>query len=66
MPKLKTRKGVKRRIRITKTGKVKKSKAFHGHLLTGKNRKRKRHLKQRNALTRKESAKLRSMVPYGR
>ena len=62
MPKLKTRKSVKKRIRVTKKGKVKAAKAFRGHLLSSKNRKRKRNLKRRNVLTRAESAKLRGMI----
>lgn len=65
MPKLKTRKAVIKRIKITKKGKVKRSKAFRGHLLTSKNRKRKRHLKQKGSLSHVDSAKLKAMVPYG-
>jgi large subunit ribosomal protein L35 len=62
MPKLKTRKSVKKRIKVTKRGKVKVKKSFSGHLLTSKNRKRKRHLKQKRVLTKNEAAKLRTMV----
>lgn len=65
MPKLKTRKAVIKRIKLTKKGKVKRSKAFRGHLLTTKSRKRKRHLKQKNSLSKIDSAKLKAMVPYG-
>ena len=62
MPKLKTRKAVSKRVKITKKGKVKITKAFRGHLLTGKSRKRKRHLKQKGVLNKTESAKIRAMV----
>jgi large subunit ribosomal protein L35 len=62
MPKLKTRKSVKKRIKVTKRGKVKVKKSFSGHLLTSKSRKRKRHLKQKRVLTKTESAKLRAMI----
>ena len=62
MPKLKTRKSVKKRVTITKTGKAKAKKSFSGHLLTSKNRKRKRNLKQKVVLTKAESAKLRKMI----
>ena len=62
MPKLKTRKSVKKRIKVTKRGKVKVKKSFSGHLLTGKSRKRKRHLKKKRVLTKTESAKLRAMI----
>lgn len=46
MPKLKTRKGVKKRFKITGTGKILKHKAFHGHLLSKKSKKRKRALRR--------------------
>ena len=62
MPKLKTRKSVKKRIKVTKRGKVKVKKSFSGHLLTCKNRKRKRHMKKKRVLTKTESAKLRAMI----
>jgi large subunit ribosomal protein L35 len=62
MPKLKTRKSVKKRIKVTKRGKVKVKKSFSGHLLTCKSRKRKRHMKKKRVLTKNEAAKLRSMI----
>lgn len=62
MPKLKTRKAVQKRVKVTKKGKIKKSKAFRGHLLTSKSRKRKRSLKKRVTLNKKEGAKLRAML----
>lgn len=46
MPKLKTRKGVKKRFRITARGKILKHRAGKGHLLSKKGRKRKRALKR--------------------
>ena len=64
MPKLKTRKAVRKRVKVTKKGKVKVSKAFRGHLLTSKSRKRKRSLNKKNILNKKEGAKLRAMIPY--
>jgi large subunit ribosomal protein L35 len=65
MSKLKTRKAVAKRAAITKKGKIKKSNAFRGHLLTSKNRKRKRHLKKRGILTGVNARKTRAMMPYG-
>ena len=65
MPKLKTRKAVAKRVRITKKGRVKKTKAGSGHLLSSKSRKRKRHLKKRDLVTKIDAAKIRLMVPYG-
>ena len=51
MPKLKTKKGVSKRMQLTKTGKVKRRKAFHGHLLSAKSAKRRRNLRQPTILT---------------
>ena len=45
MPKQKTHKGMKRRFKVTASGKAKKRSAFRGHLLSHKNGKRKRHLR---------------------
>ena len=42
MPKLKTHKGTKRRVKLTGTGKVMRRKAGSGHLLSVKSAKRRR------------------------
>jgi large subunit ribosomal protein L35 len=42
--KLKVRGGVKKRFRVTGSGKIKRRKANHSHILTKKNGKRKRKL----------------------
>ncbi len=44
MPKLKTHKGLKKRIKVGARGKIKRSKAGKGHLLSGKTGRRKEHL----------------------
>ena len=46
MPKQKTHKGMKKRFKLTASGKVKHRKAFRGHLLSHKNGKRCRQLRQ--------------------
>ncbi len=51
MPKLKTHKGTAKRVRITKTGKVLRSRAFGNHLLTKKSKSRKRVIKTEAAIT---------------
>ena len=42
MPKMKTRKGFAKRIRVTKTGKLMRASAWKSHLLEHKSQKRKR------------------------
>lgn len=46
MPKMKTVSSAKKRFRVTATGQVRYEKAFRNHILTSKNRKRKRNLRQ--------------------
>jgi large subunit ribosomal protein L35 len=46
MPKQKTHKGMKKRFKVTASGKAKARKRGRGHLLSGKTSKRKRHLRQ--------------------
>ena len=46
MPKMRTRSGAKKRFRKTATGKIKRSQAYHSHMLTSKSRKRKRNLRK--------------------
>jgi large subunit ribosomal protein L35 len=46
MPKLKTKKGLVKRFKITARGKVRRQRACRGHLLAKKRRKTKRSLKR--------------------
>jgi len=50
MPKQKTRKGVAKRIRVTRRGKLIRGKAGRRHLLSGKSRKRKRQLRKKTTV----------------
>jgi len=65
MPKLKTNRSAKKRIRITKTGKAKHFKAGRGHLLTLKSAKRRRHLGKAGFISKGELASFKIMLPYG-
>jgi len=46
MPKMKTHKGIKKRVKITANGKVKHKRAGSGHLMSGKNGNRCRGLRK--------------------
>lgn len=46
MPKMKTRRSVAKRFKRTGTGKLKRSKAYRGHILEKKSPKRKRNLRK--------------------
>jgi large subunit ribosomal protein L35 len=64
MPKLKTRKAAKKRYRITKNGKVMINKMGRRHILTKKNAKRKRRLRQTGQLKACETKRIVKMLPY--
>lgn len=51
MPKLKTHKGIKKRIKVTARGKLKREKAFASHLMSGKSGKRCRRLRKKGFIT---------------
>jgi large subunit ribosomal protein L35 len=46
MPKQKTHKGMKKRYKVTASGKIKHRKRGRGHILSSKSPKRKRHLRR--------------------
>jgi large subunit ribosomal protein L35 len=46
MPKLKTHRGLAKRIKVTKSGKIRRMQAFHRHLMTGKGGARRRRGKR--------------------
>ena len=64
MPKLKTHSGAKKRFRLTKSGKIKRARAYKNHILTKKNAKRKRGLRQGAYVDDTNEATIRRMIPY--
>jgi large subunit ribosomal protein L35 len=64
MPKIKTSRSAAKRFTFTKTGKVKHKKAFLRHLLSSKNRGRKRHLRQTGTLNAAQTKIAHALVPY--
>ena len=64
MPKLKTKKGVAKRFKITKTGKIKRQKASRGHLLAKKTRKRKRQLRKAGLVSKTDKKAIKLLLPY--
>ena len=66
MGKLKTSKAIAKRFKITKKGKVKRTKASRGHLLSHRDRKRKRSLKRPDVVkSKKEAGNIKKLLPYG-
>ena len=64
MPKLKTNKGVAKRVRVTKKGKLKRKKAGASHILTKKSRKRKRQMRKADVINKTQTAILKKLIPY--
>jgi len=64
MPKVKTHRGAAKRFSLTGTGKIKRSKAFKGHLLTKKSAKRKRSLKSESFVSLVEEKNIKKLLPY--
>ena len=65
MPKLKTKKALAKRIKITGGGKLIRSKAGRRHLLSGKSKKRKRALRKKTVVTVSDKKMVKRALPYG-
>lgn len=65
MPKLKTCRGAAKRFTVLKSGKIKRKKAYHSHILTSKSTKRKRGLRQAALVDARDSTNIRRLLPYG-
>ncbi|HMQ10890.1 MAG TPA: 50S ribosomal protein L35 [Oligoflexia bacterium] len=65
MPKMKSRRGAAKRLKITKSGKIKAKKANLRHILTSKDPKRKRQLRKRMYIAAVDEARVLKMLPYG-
>jgi large subunit ribosomal protein L35 len=64
MPKLKTHRGFAKRIKVTGTGKLKRAKAFHSHLLSSKTPKMKRRLSKSDTIHPSDAKRVKKLIPY--
>ncbi len=64
MPKIKTHRGAAKRFSLTKSGKIKRAKAFKRHLLNGKSTKRKRALRHGTFVDDAEEENVKKLIPY--
>ena len=62
MPKLKTNSGAKKRFSLTGTGKIKRKRAFHSHILTKKSTKRKRNLVQSTLVNSRDEGRIKTLL----
>ena len=64
MPKMKTHSGAAKRFSLTKSGKVKRAKAYKSHILNKKSSKRKRNLRKGTYISTAEQKNVRVLIPY--
>jgi len=62
MPKMKTNSGAKKRFSTTASGRVKRKKAFHSHMLTKKSPKRKRNLRETTLVDKADESRIKRMI----
>ncbi len=64
MPKMKTRKAIAKRFRMTATGRIKRAKANRSHLLTKRSANRMRRLRRGGFLDKSDEKMIRRVLPY--
>ncbi|HKN35499.1 MAG TPA: 50S ribosomal protein L35 [Terriglobales bacterium] len=64
MPKLKTHSGASKRFKKTASGKVKRGHSHLRHILTSKDKKRKRKLRTAVLVDPADQPKIKRMIPY--
>ncbi|MCI0403484.1 MAG: 50S ribosomal protein L35 [Acidobacteria bacterium] len=64
MPKRKTHRGMAKRVKKTGRGKFLRGQAYKRHILTSKNRKRKRGLRRVIQVSEEDSAQVKRLLPY--
>lgn len=64
MPKMKTHRGAAKRFSVTKSGRIKRAKAYKSHILNKKTSKRKRNLRKGTYISAAEQKNVRVLIPY--
>ena len=64
MPKIKTNRGAAKRFSKTGTGKIKRRRANHSHILTSKDQKRKRRLRSGTLIHSADKKNISKLIPY--
>jgi len=62
MPKMKTHSGAKKRFEITRTGKIRRRKAFMNHILEKKSADRKRNLNRMTVVAKGDERNVRKLL----
>jgi large subunit ribosomal protein L35 len=64
MPKMKTNRAAAKRFGKTGSGKLKRRRAYHSHILTKKSSKRKRRLREGTLVDPSDAKRIQRMLPY--
>jgi len=64
MPKMKTNRAAAKRVKKTGSGKFKRWHAFKSHILTKKNKKRKRNLRKGAIVVSQDVSQMKRLLPY--
>lgn len=59
---MKSHRGLAKRVRRTASGRLKRKKAYHSHLLSSKSRKQKRRLRTSQLMAKEEEKRLRALL----
>ena len=62
MPKMKTRRGASKRFRVTGSGKLRRNKANHRHMLIRRSKSARRKMRQSDTISQQDSKKVRRMI----
>ncbi len=62
MPKMKTHRGASKRFKRTKSGKLKRSKAYANHILGKKSPKRKRNLRKAGLVSKGDQSRIDQLI----
>jgi large subunit ribosomal protein L35 len=63
MPKMKTSKSAAKRFKVTKTGKIKRKRAFASHIMTKKSGKRRRSLRRATVVDKIDMQRIKRLLP---
>jgi large subunit ribosomal protein L35 len=62
VPKMKTHRGLAKRVKVTASGRLKRKSAFHSHLMSAKSRKQKRRLRSYVMMAKAEESRLKAIL----
>ncbi len=62
MPKMKSNSGAKKRFKLTGTGRLRRHKAYHSHILTKKSPKRKRGLRESTLVDKVDEPRMKRLL----